>query len=307
MKDTRRAAPKVGDRLGPNLTVLGIVDGGAREPVVIVWHGKSWCPMACKIFPSTRRADEEAGVLAALSHPYIVTSLGVENPGCLLMPYLEGLSLASMIDEAPKHRLTLSNAMRVGLHIGAALNHVHARGFLHMDVKPSNVIVAAGGRPILFDFGSARRIGAERPKSIIGTNTYIAPEECNLGEAGPPADVFSLAVVLYEMLAGEIPFGRETAKTPFPQLVGKVMPLRDRRRDVPEALENLLYACLEKKPEFRPTLDELLPALNDAITGGPKMWPDDFSPVPGRAPAKKANVRRRTSLRSLEAAPYHRC
>ena len=300
MKDNERVSVMIGDKISPNLTVLDIVDGEAKEPVVVVWHSKSWCPMACKIFRSTRHANEEANVLAALSHPYIVTSLGVESPGCLLMPFLEGMSLASMIDEAPKQRLTLSNAMRVGLHVGSALNHVHARGFLHMDVKPTNVIVSAGGRPILFDFGSARRIGAERPKSVIGTNAYIAPEECNLDEVGPPADVFSLAVVLYEMLTGLTPFGRDTAKTPFPQLTGKVMPLRDRRRDVPEALENLLYACLEKKPAFRPTLDELLPALNDAITGGPKMWPDDFSPT--RQPKSRAtkSPARSTLLRSRE-------
>ena len=270
---------KTGSMLGSHLTVLGVIDGGGVEPVYIVWnHHQSWCPMACKVMQSYENAQHEADVLREFAHPNIVRVFDVVQPGFLLMPFLEGPLLSHMIDHAPKRHLAVSNALRVAIHMGAAINHVHARGFLHLDVKPDNVIVAAGGHPVLFDFGTARKIGAPRPGKVIGTNSYIAPEECLLGDTGPSADVFSLGVTLYEMLTGEIPFGKGTAKAPFPQLKLDPEPLRDYRSSVPCALENLIFACLERNPEFRPDLAELLPALNNMIQSGPRMWPEGFKP-----------------------------
>ncbi len=269
---------KIGSMLGSHLTVLGVIDGGGCEPVYIVWNHQSWCPMACKVMQSFENAEHEAEVLREFSHPNIVRVFDVVRPGYLLMPFLEGPLLSHMIDHAPKRRLAVSNALRVAIHMGAAINHVHARGFLHLDVKPDNVIVAAGGHPVLFDFGTARRIGAPRCKKVIGTNSYIAPEECVLGDTGPSADVFSLGVSLYEMLTGEIPFGKGTAKAPFPQLKLDPTPLRNYRPSVSRTIENLIFACLERNPEFRPDLAELLPALNNMIESGPRMWPDFFKP-----------------------------
>ena len=289
---SRVSLAKTGSMLGSHLTVLGLIDGGGCEPVYIVWNHKSWCPMACKVMQSYENAQHEAEVLREFAHPNIVRVFEVLLPGYLLMPFLEGPLLSSMIDHAPKRRLTISNALRVAIHMGAAINHVHARGFLHLDVKPDNVIVAAGGHPVLFDFGTARRIGAPRPQKVIGTNSYIAPEECLLGNTGPSADVFSLGVTLYEMLTGEIPFGKGTAKAPFPQLKLDPKPLRDYRPSSPRALENLIFACLERSPEFRPELFELLPALNNMIESGPRMWPEGFKP---ERPGEKQRARRATA------------
>ena len=145
--------------------MLGIIDGGSIDPVYIVWNKRDWCPMACKVFSSSVRAKREADVLSSLSHPNIVRLLDLEAPVHLLMPFLEGPTLANMIRNAPRNRLGIDDALRIAIHIGAALIHVHERGYLHMDVKPSNVIIARGGTPILFDFrhrktprgGTARR------------------------------------------------------------------------------------------------------------------------------------------------------
>lgn len=269
----------VGTRIGKNATVLDTVDGGGKEPVYIVWHHGAWCPMACKVFRTHERAEREATILGALAHPYIVRPLGLEEPGLLFMEFVEGPTLAHLIDEAPGHRLHISDAIRVAIHLGAALRHIHECGFVHLDVKPANVIVAPSGRPILFDFGSARKMGDRRPAKVTGTDLYIAPEECTLGKVTPAADVFSLGVTLYEMLTGKFPFGDGDGSNPFPQISGNIIPFRRRRRILPAGLDPIVLSCLSREPEKRPGLQALMLALHDFISAGPKMWPDGFDPA----------------------------
>lgn len=276
MKRTRSDGRTNDPFAGKGLTALGGIDLGSDEPVYIVWHHADWCPMACKVMKSERRARAEAEKLAALAHPYIVRSLGVIAPNLLLMPFLEGWRLSDKIDDKTAKPISISDALRLAIHVGSALAHVHARGYLHLDVKPDNVMIVAGGRPVLFDFGTARLQSAKRPARVCGTDAYIAPEECRLQHAGPAADVFSLGVMLYETLTRELPFGRPSRAVPFPQTRREAVPPRMRRRAIPAALDTLLMACLERNAEFRPTLDELLPALNACITHGPGMWPAEM-------------------------------
>jgi serine/threonine protein kinase len=169
--------------------------------------------------------------------------------------------------------MPLADALRTMVHLGGALEAVHRAGYVHLDVKPNNVIVA-GGRPVLFDFGTARQIGGERPTVVVGTDAYMPPEECVLGEASPASDVFSLAVTLFELLTDEIPFPDATEEMPYPQLHHVARPLRELRPDVPKALEQVVAACLDRDPAKRPALAQLLPELNRFIRKGPKMWPE---------------------------------
>jgi serine/threonine protein kinase len=299
----------VGSRLGSNLTVLGALDPESVEPVYIVWHHQSWCPMAVKIFKQAERAQSEANLLSSFNHPNIVRCFGVEQRRYLLMPFLEGRSLAAAIDQAPRQRFKVSDALRVTIHVGAALQHVHAAGVVHLDVKPANVIVTPNGLPVLFDFGSARRIDAPRPSEVIGTDGYISPEECSLGKVSSASDVFSLGTVLYEMLTGTLPFEDGTPEHPFPQFTDDPVPLRRHRPSLPKALEDLVLSCLNRSPKSRPALAALLPQLNALIQSGPRMWPAGFEPA---APAKQ-NVRRsdrdqkKTSGAKRNGAPNAAC
>jgi serine/threonine-protein kinase len=224
------------------------------------------------------RAEREAGVVSAMSHPFIVRVLGTMKPQFLLMPFLEGPSLADLIHNDKGKTFAVSDALRVAIHIGSALKHVHGRGYVHHDVKPDNVIVTPGGRPMLFDFGSARKFGTPRPKHVTGTDAYISPEEALLGDPGPPADVFALGVILYEMLSGAMPFPKGTKANPFPQVSAKPTPLRSRRKSVPRRVEDVVHACLAKEAAERPELKDLIVGLNALITSGPRMWPDGFEP-----------------------------
>lgn len=266
---------RVGGKIGPDLTVLSHIGGNNSDPVHLVWNHTSWCPMACKTFSSTRRARREALALSSLRHPNIVRCLGFLEPVYTLMEYLEGPTLGQFISRQPQTRLGVSDAVRVAIHIGSALSHMHASGFLHMDVKPDNIILVHG-RPVLFDFGSIRKIGAKRPPLIAGTDPYIAPEECEKGHATEASDVFSLGVTLYEMLTGRLPFPDRGRSRSFPQVKVEPRALRKRRPAVQARLEDLVHGCLERDPSKRLTLPTLLPALNAMISTGSRMWPAGF-------------------------------
>jgi serine/threonine protein kinase len=277
MTDTRQAF-KVGTKIGKELTVLGALDKGGEEPVYIVWHHGAWCYMACKAFKSSRRAKREADVLSTLAHPNIVRFYGLSKPANLLMELLDGPILSRMIQDQPKRCLAVSDAVRVAIHLGAALGYIHSKGILHLDVKPYNVIVASGGRPILYDFGCARINSAPRPSDIAGTDPYIAPEECLRESVTPAADVFGLGVTLYEMLTGEVPFREASGRRRFPQTKELPNPVRRHRAGVPANLDDLVLSCLARDPASRPRIAALLPSLHRFIRRGPPMWPPGFQP-----------------------------
>lgn len=274
----------VGAGIGPDATVLGVIDEGGRDPVYIVWHNRAWCPMACKVFRTARHARREAAVLGALAHPNIVRLLGIGEPAHILMEFLEGPTLSQLIRSRPQRRLPVSDALRVAIHVGAALIHMHERGYLHRDVKPSNIILARG-RPVLFDLGSAQSRRAARPHAIEGTDAYMAPEQCRCGVLTPATDVFALGVTLYEMLTGQLPFPDGDDHLPFPQTVLPPVPVRRHRRDVSAALDGLVLACLAREPDDRPASPAaLLPLLHAHIRRGPPMWPQGFRPGGDAAP-----------------------
>src|SRR5665213_64097 len=268
---------EVGVRLGENLTVLGIVDDRGDEPVYLVWHHKSWCPMLCKVLRSQEAAQREADILLALAHPNIVRCFGVDGSSRLLMEYLEGPSLHQLMNSLPKRRLDVNDALRTSMYVGAALSHVHDRGLLHLDVKPSNILVVKG-RAILCDFGIARWQGATRPQGVTGTQGYLAPEECLREDITPAADVFGLGVTLYEMLTGHMPFPESSDDESYPQVLQSPSSVRQYRAAVSASLEKLIQKCLSREPRARPNLAALLPSLHRYISRAPRMWPRGFHP-----------------------------
>lgn len=279
---------QVGERIGGDLSVVGTVsETPGRHPVYIVWDHRAWCPAACKTFRTSQDARREADVLNQVAHPNIVRALGTYDPAILLLEFLEGPDLETFASEQPAGWMSTSDAIRAAIYIGSALAHVHAKGWIHLDVKPVNVILA-NGRPVLFDFGTVRRIGAP-PRSVhVGTDAYMSPEACALEVVSPASDVFALGVTLYEMLTGDLPFPGGSRADPYPQLALPPRPVRSLRPGVSAALDRLVLSCLARAPEKRPGLAVLLPALHDQLRGGPRVWPEDVAPAAPRPSTRRS-------------------
>src|SRR5436190_2661709 len=210
------------------------------------------------------RVLREAQAAARLNHPGIVTlyELGSQDERALLVSELiQGETLAEL---ARLGDLTDREVAEFGADICAALDHAHQRGVVHRDVKPHNLIVrpddGAGARAKLMDFGIASVSGAPTLTAtgeVVGTLAYMAPEQAEGGVVGEAADVYSLALTLYECWAGRNPVTRRTpAETAL--AIGRPLPsLREHRPDLPDRLTACIAACLEPAADLRPPVREL--------------------------------------------------
>ena len=232
---------------------------------------------------AARRLLAEGRLIRRLSHPHIVRgyeALTAPRP-LVVMETLTGRTLAHLIDESPR-RLPVTEIAHLGLHLGSAIRYLHGEGWLHLDLKPSNV-VAEAGRAKLIDMSVARRPG--RAPAGVGTWCYMAPEQVEGGALGPPADVWGLGVVLYEATTGQSAFdptssgptrdpssysssGSDTGKRPYRQIDGPPPPVRRLRR-APAPLVALIDACLRPDPTRRPTVEGVLRAL-EPLAGLPR-------------------------------------
>lgn len=202
----------------------------------------------------------EARSAAALSHPNIVPiyDLGRSEDGAyyITMEYVSGGTLKERI--VGRGPLGTRAAASVALQIAGALGAAHEHGTIHRDVKPQNVLVTETGDVKVADFGIARAVsatiiaGASRTASILGTANYISPEQAMGEEVGPRSDLYSLGIVLYEMLTGEVPYGADTPVATAMKHVSE-LPRAPREVDpeIPEVISALVAKLLAKKPEDR--------------------------------------------------------
>jgi serine/threonine-protein kinase len=208
--------------------------------------------------PSADRArfEREARAAASLSHPNIA---GLYDYGeadgrpYMVLEYLPGGTLEERLRDGA---LPDAETRRIGEEIAAGLAHAHARGLVHRDLKPANVLFDAEGRPKIADFGIARMTGGgtlTEAGTVLGTASYISPEQASGEPAGPPSDVYSFGVILFRMLTGRLPFTAANAM----ELVRlhrdePAPPVRSVRPDAPADLAALADAALAKDPRTRP-------------------------------------------------------
>jgi serine/threonine-protein kinase len=184
------------------------------------------------------------------------------------MEFVRGYTLAELLNEAEGRRMSPRVALGVGRQICRGLDAAHEQGIIHRDIKPQNVLIDHRGEVKLMDFGIARM--AEAPEAmtqaglIVGTPHYMSPEQVQGKELGPRSDVYSMGVLLYEMLAGVRPFESSSLTGVLTaHITEKPRPLLDLRSDVGREVSAIIMRCLEKDPKARyATAGELLRALD---------------------------------------------
>jgi serine/threonine protein kinase len=205
------------------------------------------------------RFEREAQVTAAMSHPNIVTvhDSGVEeHTAYLVMELLPGPSLAERIQQGP---LPVPEVEEIGRQVAAALDAAHAKGLVHRDIKPGNIVHASDGRVRVLDFGITQlgeSTGAQAltaTHTVMGTAEYLAPEQALGGRVDGRADLYALGCVLYALLAGRPPFrGPTPVATMMMHANDPVPDVRELRPETPDWLAGLVASLLAKDPADRP-------------------------------------------------------
>ena len=216
----------------------------------------------------------EAQAAAALSHPNIcvIHEIGeAEDRPFIAMEYVEGETLR---DRIRKKALTSEEALPFAIQVAAGLGEAHGKGIVHRDVKSANIMVTPKGRAKVMDFGLAKlRSGLSLTKSrtTLGTIAYMSPEQARGDEVDGRTDIWSLGVVLYEMLTGELPFKGDHDQAVIHAILHREpASLKKAKPDAPPGLEEIIFQALAKKPSARyPTMEEFAEDL-EAVAEGVK-------------------------------------
>ncbi|MDQ3992576.1 MAG: protein kinase [Actinomycetota bacterium] len=203
------------------------------------------------------RFRREARAVAQLSHPNIVTVIDrgeVDGRQFIVFEFVDGETLKDVVDrEGP---LPVRRALELGLEVGRALAFAHEQGLVHRDVKPQNVILNGDGLAKVTDFGIVRSLNTAshtETGTVLGTSHYIAPEQARGERVDVQTDVYSFGVLLFELLAGEVPYEGESFLAIAMRHVNDPVPsLLERRPDCPLRLAALVEECMAKQPAERP-------------------------------------------------------
>ncbi len=217
------------------------------------------------------RFSREARAVAQVSHPNVVAVIDAgEDSGrpYIVFEYVEGETLKQRIDRLGQ--LPLDEAAAYAIEVGRGLQAAHARRLVHRDVKPQNVLIDAEGRAKVTDFGIARELeqdGLTKTGRVLGTTDYVSPEQAMGQGVDARSDIYSLGVLIYEMLTGEVPFQAENLVGVAMKHVNEKMPNVQRRRpEVSAALAAVIERATEKKPDKRyPDMQAMLDDLEDAL------------------------------------------
>jgi len=214
---------------------------------------------------SERRADDEAFLArfyreaqaaANLDHPNIIKVYDIGQDGnrhYIVMEYVEGRNLKDLILESAP--FPIEGALTIAIRVCAAVGAAHKAGLIHCDVKPQNILVAPDGRIKVTDFGIARALTSApvvEGGDVWGTPDYLSPEQAAGKHLGPPSDVYSIGVVMYEMLAGRLPFEAESGiAMAFKHLREEPRPVNELNPRVPPGLARIVHKVLAKEPSAR--------------------------------------------------------
>ena len=244
------------------------------------------------------RAGDEARLLARLNHPYLVpvydAGTDERDRPWVVMELVEGETLSDTIKRGP---IPSGRCAEIGRSVAEALAYVHAQGLVHRDVKPGNVLIGDDGRVRLTDFGIARLVDAARVTStgmMVGTASYLAPEQVLGEKVGPPADVYALGLMLLECLTGAREYNGNTVEV----ALARLQRAPEIPRTLPSGWPGLLRAMTAREAIDRPTPAEAAQELALIAGGGEATTVLATSPVAARAvvpPAERTSMLPRTT------------
>jgi serine/threonine protein kinase len=251
--------------------ILEIIGTGANGRVARAHDPLIGRIVAIKLFATQlaqgdarQRFLQEARVVGQLSHPSIITlhDMGIDEPTktpYLVMEYLEGMPLDRVLE---KGSLPFPRACALAAEVACALNAAHRKGVIHGDVKPANILVIDENRIKLMDFGMARLAARDTGDSpLLGTPAYWCPEQIVGRPQDARSDIFSLGVVLYEMVTGRRPFDADSLQAICGRVLSSTpLPASQTNPSLPSALDEVIAQCLAKDPAQRIANAELLAA-----------------------------------------------
>lgn len=296
----------IGATLGP-YRILRELGRGGMAIVYEAYQPSLNRRVAIKVLPPQMAFDaafvarfvQEARAAAQLRHPNIVTIHDVGEVNGLyfiVMEKLEGEPLSELIRRTG--RLASTRAAKILAQIAAALDYAHAHGIVHRDIKPGNIIVGPGDQAILTDFGIARAADSShltRTGMLMGTPEYMSPEQASGQPAGPASDIYSLGIVLYEMLTGRAPFRADSTPALLHQHVyAQPAPVRSHAPGVAAEVDAVLARALAKEPARRyRTAGDMATALQRAaaLPAGPARRDRSQEPT-GLLPTTSASPRK---------------
>ncbi len=255
-----------GHEVVPGRRVIERLGGGGRTEVYRCTDDATGQPVVVKILRPGRTADKdvrmlgrEARTLAALDHPGFPALLDRDleaEPAWIVMTHVDGPHLSDLVRDFGT--IAVEQAVPLMADVADALAHLHDTGRVHLDVKPSNIVM--GARPVLLDLGASRRIErAARLSAGVGTITHLSPEQAapgRLGVPSPASDVWGLGITLVQALTGHNPLAVRRTETDMDE-DALAAACRAAARDAPVQLRDLLVACLATDPGSRPTAREV--------------------------------------------------
>ena len=307
---------QTGQTLGP-YRILNQVGKGGMATVYRAYHAATDRYVAIKLLPRelaespefVGRFQQEARTIARLEHAHIlpVYDFGQDGPHTyLVMRYLEAGTLA---DRLPQGGLPLAEADRILAQLATALQYAHARGIIHRDLKPANVLVDASGNVYLTDFGIAKLLQADArftgTGAMIGTPAYMSPEQGQGLPVDQRSDIYSLGIILYEMVTGHPPFQADTPVALVYQHVNAPLPLPSAvKPGLPAEVERVVLKALAKNPADRyGSAGDLLDAWRIALRAVPGLnlaeRPSGAAPTVASPPTQASPARRRTGWLAL--------